>query len=342
MIEERRLTTVSLIADVGATNARFALLGTTGQIERVRVLACADYPTIEAAIEAYYGQEPALTPSESQRPRAAALAIAGPITGDRVAMTNHPWSFAIGELRRRLDVDRVLAVNDFTAVAAAIPHLKPSDGSAVGGGSPAASVPIGVIGPGSGLGAGGLIPMGESWLALSGEGGHITMAPATARESVVLDHMRQRFDHVSAERLLSGPGLLNLYNTLAQIDGVPAASYSPAQITDPQIGERDPHCREAVEIFCAMLGTIAGNLALTLGARGGVYIAGGIAPKLGPRFAASMFRRRFEDKGRMRPYLASIPTYVITHPFPAFFGLAALLSGRTIVGEANCALSTRS
>jgi glucokinase len=203
-------------------------------------------------------------------------------------------------------------------------------------------VPIGVIGPGSGLGVGGLIPMDGRWLALSGEGGHITMAPATPRESIVLDHMRQRFDHVSAERLLSGPGLVNLYNTLAQIAGVPAASYSPAQITDPYVAEREPHCREAVEIFCAMLGTIAGNLALTLGARGGVYIAGGIVPKLGPRFAASMFRRRFEDKGRMRPFLAAIPTYVITHPFPAFFGLAALLAERTIVAEANCALSARS
>jgi glucokinase len=336
------LTIVSLIADVGATNARFALLGATGEIERVRVLACADYPSIGNAIEAYLGQEQALTPSGTQRPRAAALAIAGPVTGERVALTNHPWSFAIGELRRRLSVDRLLVVNDFTAVAAAITHLKSNDSNAVGGGSAVAAAPIGVIGPGSGLGVGGLIPMGDRWFALSGEGGHATMAPATARESIVLDHMRPRFDHVSAERLLSGSGLVNLYNTLAQIDGVPAASYSPAQIADPQIGEQEPHCREAVEMFCAMLGTIASNLALTLGARGGVYIAGGIVPKLGPRFAASAFRDRFEDKGRMRPFLTAIPTYVITHPFPAFLGLVALLSEKIIVAEANCAASTRS
>jgi glucokinase len=335
------LTTVSLIADVGATNARFALLGTAGEIERVRVLACADYPSIEDAIEVYLGQEPALASSESRRPQAAALAIAGPITGERVALTNHPWSFTIGEVRRRFDLDRLIAVNDFTAVAAAIPHLKPNDRSAVGGGNAVAAVPIGVLGPGSGLGVGGVIPIGERWLALSGEGGHSTMAPATLRESVVLDHMRRRFDHVSAERLLSGPGLVNLYNTLAQIDRVPAASYSPAQITDPQIGEQDPRCREAVEMFCAMLGTIAGNLALTLGARGGVYIAGGIVPKLGARFAASRFRDQFEDKGRLRPFLAEIPSCVITHPFPAFLGLAALLSGRSMVAEANSALSVR-
>jgi glucokinase len=336
------LTIVSLISDVGATNARFALLGATGEIERVRVLACADYPSIGDAIEAYLGQEQALTSSGIQRPRAAALAIAGPVTGERVALTNHPWSFAIGELRRRLSVDRLLVVNDFTAVAAAIPHLRSNDSNtAGGGGSAVAAAPIGVVGPGSGLGVGGLIPVGDRWFALSGEGGHITMAPATARESIVLDHMRRRFDHVSAERLLSGPGLVNLYNTLAQIDSVPAASYSPAQIADPQIGEQEPHCREAVDIFCSMLGTIASDLALTLGARGGVYIAGGIVPKLGPRFAAGTFRDRFEDKGRMRPFLAAIPTYVITHPFPAFLGLAALLSERTIVAEANCAVSMR-
>jgi glucokinase len=154
------------------------------------------------------------------------------------------------------------------------------------------------------------------------------MAPATARESLVLDRMRARFDHVSAERVLSGPGLINLYNTLAEIDGVPAKSYTAAQITDPGTYASEPRCRETVDMFCAMLGTVAGNLALTLGARGGIYIAGGIVPKLGELFAASPFRRRFEDKGRLRPYLAAVPTYVVTHPFPAFVGLISVLGGR--------------
>jgi glucokinase len=154
------------------------------------------------------------------------------------------------------------------------------------------------------------------------------MTPANERESRVLDNMRERFDHVSAERILSGPGLVTLYNTLAEIDGVPATSYTSAQITDPAIGARDPHCREAVEMFCAMLGTVAGNLALTFGALGGVYIAGGIVPKLDTVFAESAFRARFEDKGRLRPYLARIPTFVVTHPFPAFLGLAKLLAER--------------
>ena len=162
------------------------------------------------------------------------------------------------------------------------------------------------------------------------------MAPTTARESAVLDRIRARFEHVSAERVLSGPGLIELYNTLAEIDGVPAVSYTSAQITDPGIGENDPRCREAVGMFCAMLGTVAGNLALTLGARGGIYIAGGIVPKLGAVFAESEFRARFEAKGRLRPNLAGIPTYVITHPFPAFIGLTALLAdGGTASRTAN-------
>jgi glucokinase len=163
-------------------------------------------------------------------------------------------------------------------------------------------------------------------MPLPGEGGHATMAPANSRESAVLDRMRAHYDHVSAERILSGPGLVDLYNTLTEIDGVPAISYTAPQITNTAVSDSDSYCREAVDMFCAMLGTVAGNLALTLGARGGVYVAGGIVPKLGPRFSASLFRERFEAKGRLRPYLAQIPTYVVTHPFPAFLGLAALLT----------------
>jgi glucokinase len=303
------------------------------------VLACGDYPSIDKAIAAYLDIELPLT--DLPRVEAAALAVAGPVTDDQVTLTNHPWSFSTSQLRRQFAIDRLLVVNDFAAVAAAIPYLKPDERSQVGGGKALAGSPVGVLGPGSGLGVSGLAPTASGWLALSGEGGHATMAPATARESAVLDHMRARFDHVSAERVLSGPGLVDLYNTLAEIDGVPAVSYTPAQITDAGIGERDPRCREAVDMFCAMLGTIAGNLALTLGARGGMYVAGGIVPKLGAVFAVSPFRDRFEDKGRLRPYLARIPTYVVTHPFPAFLGLAALLADRPPEGSARPAPSRR-
>jgi glucokinase len=314
----------SLIADIGATNARFAVVSPDSGLQRPRVLACEDYPTIHGAIAAYLEDELPLT--DVRRPEAAALAIAGPVTGDKVALTNHPWSFSIEQLRGHLGVERLHVLNDFAAVAVAMPHLAPDERTQIGGGEPLPDAPVGVLGPGSGLGVGGLVRAPGGWLSLPGEGGHVTMAPANSRESAVLDRMRARYDHVSAERVLSGPGLIDLYTTLAEIDGVPAASYTASQITSPAICESEGYCREAVDMFCAMLGTVAGNLALTLGARGGIYVAGGIVPKLGARFAASAFRERFEAKGRLRPYLAKIPTYVVTHPFPAFLGLAALLT----------------
>jgi len=320
----RSQAALALVADVGATNARFALIGADGRILRVRVLACEDYPSIQAAIAVYLAD--ALANTGSNRLHAAALAIAGPVTDDQVALTNHPWSFSVEQLRRHLAIDRLVVVNDFAAVAIAIPALPRNARYQIGGGKALAMAPIGVLGPGSGLGVGGIVPTQGSCLPISGEGGHVTMAPATVREAAVLDRMRVRFDHVSAERVLSGPGLVNLYNTLAEIDGVPASFHTAAQITEIGIAGQERHCREAVEMFSAMLGTVAGNLALTFGARGGIYIAGGIVPKFGAAFAASSFRSRFEDKGRMRPYLARIPTYVITEPIPAFKGLAALLA----------------
>ncbi|MEA2782357.1 MAG: glucokinase [Rhodospirillaceae bacterium] len=316
----------ALVGDIGATNARFALLYPTGDVEQARVLACRDFPTIEDAIESYFAEASAT--AASPRPLAAALAIAGPVSGDHVALTNHPWSFSTVELRRHLAFDRLVVVNDFAAVAHGAPHLPPDALSAVGGGTGTFGTPIGIVGPGSGLGVGGVVPSDGRWSVLPSEGGHVTMAAASDRESVVLDRLRKRFDHLSAERVLSGPGVVNLYQALAEIDGVPPQPYGAAEITDPQNRERDPQCRETVELFCAMLGTVASNLALTLGARGGIYIAGGIVPKLGPVFAASRFRERFENKGRMRPYLADIPTFVITHPFPAFVGLRAVLAAR--------------
>jgi glucokinase len=321
-----------LVGDVGATNARFGLVLPDGEILHSSTFACADFAEIGDAIAAYLAQRGG---GGWAQPRIGALAIAAAITGDRITMTNHPWSFSIAALRDRLGFERLIVINDFTAVALAVPRLSPSDRMPVGsssgsggdgGAAPVAGRPIAVLGPGSGLGAAGLVPAGAGWVALSGEGGHATMAPASERENAVLVAMRRRFDHVSAERCLSGPGLVNLYNSLAEIDGVPAASYTAAQITDPAIGAADPLCHEATAMFCAMLGTFAGNLALTLGAQGGVFIAGGIVPRLGRRFVDSGFRERFEAKGRLRRYMAAIPTFVVTHQLPAFLGCAAALA----------------
>ena len=310
-----------LVADVGATNARFGLVSPKRVVLHTRTLAVADHPTIADAITTYFGERGALP-----IPHEGAIAIASAVTGDRVAMTNHPWSFSISALKSQLGFHRLEVINDFTALALALPHLAPEHRLQIGGGATVAGAPIGVLGPGSGLGVSGLVPSKNGWIPLAGEGGHATMAPMSERESAVLEEMRRHFDHVSAERVLSGPGLVNLYNMLTQLDGVPARSYTAPQIADLAIRREDTLCVETLGMFCAMLGTVAGNLALTLGARGGVYIGGGIVPKLGQTFTQSQFRERFEAKGRFRAYLAAIPTFVVTHPLPAFVGCAALLA----------------
>jgi glucokinase len=308
-----------LVGDVGGTNARFGLVAPEGKLLHSAVLADADYAQFIDAIRTYLGQR-----GDLAMPHQGAIAIASAITGDEVRMTNNPWAFSINGLRDELGFRRLEVINDFTAQALALPHLTDNDKVKIGAGSPVAGHPIGVIGPGTGLGVSGLVPSGGRWIPLTGEGGHATIAAATDRESAVADHMRKRYEHVSAERCVSGQGLVNLYDTLAAIDGVPAKDYKPAHITDPN--NTDPLCVEAVSMFCGMLGTMAGNLALTLGAQGGVYIAGGIVPRLGTRFAESLFRQRFEAKGRLTPYLEAIPTYVVTHSLPAFIGCHAALA----------------
>jgi glucokinase len=313
-------TALGLIADIGATNARFALVRPDGHIGAVRLYALNDYPTLADAIDHYLAETHA-----GANPEQAVLAVASPVTGDRVTLTNHAWTFSTETLRQQLKLKGLRIINDFVACAIAIPHLGADDVLQIGNGSAAADAPAGLLGPGTGLGVSALIPAPAGALPVAGEGGHVTMAPATVRESAVLEVMRKRYDHVSAERVLSGPGLVNVYGALCELAGVPAAPFTPAQITSPRIWDEDARTREATDMFCAMLGTVAGNLALTLGARGGIYIAGGIVPRLGPGFAASQFRERFEAKGRFRPYLAAIPTYVVTYAIPAFLGLAALL-----------------
>lgn len=310
-----------LVGDIGATNARFGLMSPERALLHTATYAIDEYKAIEDAIARYLGGHGALP-----RPRQAAIAIASPITGDRVAMTNHPWSFSVSALKARFAFERLEVVNDFEALARALPYLGADDRITVGGGVAVEGGPLAVIGPGSGLGVSGLVRSRTGWIALTGEGGHTTLPPASDRESAVIDRMRRHFDHVSAERALSGPGLVNLYNTLAAIDAVPSLGYTAAQITDHAVHGSDRLCAETLSLFCAMLGTVAGNLALTLGARGGVYIGGGIVPRLGAWFADSPFRERFEAKGRFREYLATIPTHVVTHPLPAFLGCAALLA----------------
>jgi glucokinase len=309
-----------LIGDIGGTNARLAL-ARDGEYGALVSYLAEDYPGIEACIEDYLRSH-----AGDGRPDEIALAIAAPVDRDRVTLTNHPWSFSKSELEARFGVARLEILNDFTANAVAVPFLGAQDLEKIGGGVARPDGSIGILGPGTGLGVSGLVRGRDGrWIPIEGEGGHVTMPPVTERESAVLGVLRQRYQHVSAERVLSGEGLVNLYEALCALDGVPSAAYKPAQVADAAIGETDPACREAVDLFCVGLGTIASNLALTLGASGGIYIAGGIVPRLGARFARSGFRERFEAKGRFRDYLARIPTFLITHRNPALVGLARLV-----------------
>ncbi|MFV3077765.1 glucokinase [Niveispirillum fermenti] len=309
-----------LIADIGGTNARFALVGATGSPFNEQVLRCADYPTLQEAALAYLQAQDLVG-----RVKTATFAVASPITSDLVRMTNLAWEFSITAVGRDLGLDRLDVINDFTAVALGIPELGPDDYTQVGEGEPVKGSPIGVLGPGSGLGVSALVPaVGDGhFMALATEGGHVTMAPVTDRESAVLAQLRKQFEHVSAERLVCGPGLVNLYETLSFLDGIEAEKLTAAEISDRAVSRRCTVCVEALDMFCAMLGTVAGNLALSLGSRGGIYIAGGIIPRFLTWFGHSRFRKRFVEKGRMRAFLGPIPTYVVTHPYPAFLGLAA-------------------
>jgi glucokinase len=316
----KRVGGIGLIGDIGATNARFALVQPGGHTSAPRVYSLNDFPSMPDAIDAYLREEKA-----SERPVQAVLAVASPITENQVTLTNHPWTFSVEALRQQLGLRRLQVVNDFAANAVAVPHLAADDVLQVGGGMPVKNAPVGVIGPGTGLGVSAFVPSAGGGAMIAGEGGHVTMAPATPQESALLDLMRSRFDHVSAERILSGPGLVNLYNALCELAGTPAASYSAEQITNPGVWTHDPRTHETTAMFCAMLGTVAGNLALTLGARGGIYISGGIVPRMSAFLAQSEFRARFEAKGRLSEYVAAIPTYVITRPLPVLLGAAAML-----------------
>ncbi|WP_234267074.1 glucokinase [Hydrogenophaga sp. NFH-34] len=311
-----------LLADIGGTNARFGWQAAPGEpVSAVRVLACAEHPSLMGAIRAYLAQ------AGLAAPRAAALAIASPITGDQVRMTNHHWGFSQAELKAGLGLDVLRLLNDFTALALSLPAIPAGELRQVGGGPGDPAAAVALLGAGTGLGVSGLLPDGRGgWVPIQGEGGHVTLPAASPRERLVMDALAQRHGRASAERLLSGPGLLEACQILCAADGV-AAPATSAEVTAAALASGLPQAQEALTLFCALLGSVAGNLALTLGARGGVYVGGGIVPRLGDWFDRSPFRARFERKGRYRAYLADIPVWVITSPqSPALLGAARALA----------------
>ncbi|MEH6436856.1 glucokinase [Massilia sp. DD77] len=307
-----------LLADIGGTNARFALEPRPGEIGEITALACADFPRFEDALRAYLG---------GRRVRHAVIAIANPVDGDAIKMTNHHWAFSIEGARRELGLDTLRVVNDFTALAMSLPVLDHADLMQVGGGAARPGGAIGLVGAGTGLGVSGLVPADGRWTPLHSEGGHVAFSPMDERELEVLRYCWRRFDHVSAERFVSGPGLALIREALAVSRGAAAdLSLAPSDIVARALEAEDALCRETVDCFCAMLGTVAANLAVTLGAHGGIYIGGGVVPRLGDYFAASPFRARFETKGRFSGFTARIPTFLITAPYPALLGASSILA----------------
>ena len=311
-----------LVADMGGTNARFGVWY-QGELHGEQALKCSDFSGPAAAASHFLQQLSATTPLP--KARAAAFAVAGPLLDDRVALTNNGWNFSAAATRRTLALERLIFLNDFTALALSVPKLAVCDRYQVGGAAPLADAAVAVLGPGTGLGVSGLMRDGARWLAIQGEGGHVTLPAVGAREMAVVAALQRRYAHVSAERVLCGDGLELLYRTLAKIDGVKVESVEAGEITQRALGHGAPSpdhtlCLETISLFCGWLGNVAGNLALTLGARGGVYIGGGIVPRLGEYFATSPFRQKFEAKGRFAPLLAAIPVYVITAKYPALIG----------------------
>lgn len=319
------MTYPQLLADIGGTNARFALEVAPGKLEAILVLPCAEYATLSDALRAYFSSAATISAGGASV-RQCGIAIANPVHGDVVQMTNHHWTFSIKAVQEEFKLSTLLVVNDFKALAMALPFLDQTQKYQVGAGQEQKNAVIGLLGAGTGLGVSGLIPTHNGWVALDSEGGHTSFSPTNQREMDILQFALTEYKHVSSERLMSGAGLKLLYRALAYRQHVPADEIDPPEIMRRGLSNECVICREVLATFCELLGTMASNLAITLGSKGGVYIGGGIVPRLGEFFAQSNFRQRFEQKGRFANYLEQIPTFVITEPYPAFIGISVLLS----------------
>ena len=315
-----------LLADIGGTNARFGWLadGAT-EVGHVQTLPTADHAGPAEAARAYLAQLAKALGPAYRAPRGGAFAVATAVGGDRVGFTNSGWNFSRSATQADLALDELLLLNDFEALALSLPRLTANQTRPIGQTPPAARGSLAVIGPGTGLGVAGLVPTAHGWIAVPGEGGHASLSPADDFESALLAVVRREFAHVSAERLLSGIGLPVLHRAVAEVMGQGAPVLSTGEIVERGLGGQDEVCARALDSFCALLGSFAGNTALVLGARGGVFIGGGIVPRLGERFFSSRFRERFDAKGRFQSYLQAIPTALITDTLAALGGAAMAL-----------------
>jgi len=294
-------------------------------VGHVRTLPTAEHAGPAEAARAYLAQLAQILGPAYRPPRGSAFAVATAVGGDRIGFTNNGWNFSRAETQGQLGLDQLLLLNDFEALALSLPRLAPGQQRRIGHAPAAPRGTLAVIGPGTGLGVAGLVPTGHGWVAVPGEGGHASLSPADDFESALLAAVRRDFTHVSAERLLSGIGLPVLHRAVAEVLGRTAPGLAAEDIVERGLDGQDEVCACALDSFCALLGSFAGNVALVLGARGGVFIGGGIVPRLGERFFESRFRERFEAKGRFQSYLQAIPTALITDTLAALGGAAMAL-----------------
>jgi len=308
---------LTLVGDIGGTNCRLAL-AREGQLlhESIATYADAAYPTLVDAIRAYLRMQQVDV-------SVACLAIAGPITGDAVKLTNNAWHFSIEQTRIDLNLAALAIINDFEAIALALPHLRREHLQQIGGAEPLQDKPKVALGPGTGYGAAQVIRADERFIALPTEGGHVSLAPSTERELALCAWLLRQGLQITREQLLSGPGLERIYRGLCNLDGIAAEALRAAEIQTRAIAGNDARCVAALTQFCELLGTAARDQALDVLAQGGIYIAGGIVKRFIPFLCASGFRQRFENSTTMSAVLEPIPVYVITTDNPGLFGAAA-------------------
>jgi glucokinase len=311
-----------VLADVGGTNVRFALL-TGRMLGPIEHMAVRDHQHFTDALAVFMARQ-----TEHATIRNAIFAVAGVVAGQRCALTNNPWVIDAAELRVRFGFTGIHIVNDFEAIAWSLQHLTHKDLRAVGGREPAAPAPMVVLGPGTGLGVAAYVPREKGGFVLGSEGGHTTVPSGSLREDAIIENLRKRYGHVSAERVLSGHGLENLYRAIASIDALTVPERTAVEISKVAVEGSCATSRAALDVFCAMLGEVAGNFALSFSAQGGVFMAGGIVPHFRDYLPRTPFRSRFEAKGRMRRYVEPIPVYLILHDDPAFIGLRSLAERR--------------
>jgi len=310
-----------LIGDIGGTNARFALATSDRPGFRdAMTLKCADFAWADDAIRHYLDELSAGSPD------VICLAAAGPVVDNVVQITNNHWTLNAADISADFGIKTVRLLNDFEALAYSIPHLQAEDSLPVGlpeqGSLPEDQFNVAIIGPGTGLGTAGLMKRGSMILPVVGEGGHVGFAPKSQVQVEILNALHSKFDRVSVERLISGSGLENIYWALTLIHGEHRKQLSAKDIFSKSADGDDPRATEAIQMFFEILGQVAGDLALTMGAQDGVYIAGGIAKRYPQLLQDSGFRNAFNNKGRYRAYMERIPTLLITYDEPGLLGSA--------------------